>query len=248
MKQVTNITKKQKNENAIETIRQRFQKLTDFIRTQPEEVIKTSLYSALLSDMDSFLNETLASMSEAPNFKEARDLYGNALNELLVLRAEFKDELALHDRTWKLSGREKKCEKKYSSRSHYYRMRTMKEEFGSEVLTSGKKYMTWKVIPDDNESRTAVNREIDQLLRQQSVVSKSLAKQQRMSAKYDCFIHEMEKRIIDCRHVLMITAMTDQNEKRERKAFMYLYEAVTYRKKLLTASSGFRQACMQMAI
>ena len=247
MKQVTNNTKKQIKK--LTGIQKRFQDLTTFIRTHPEDVIKTALYSDLLSDMDIFLNELLASIADAENHKAARELYGDTLNTLLVLRGEFKGELAVHDRTWRLTGSEKKRDRKYSPLdSHYYQIRTMKQEFGSAILSSGNEYMKWEEIPEATACRVSINQEIEQLLRQKSTISKSEAKREKMSAKLDSFVNEMNKRINDCRHILMITAMTDRDEKRGRKAFQYLYEAVTYRKKLLAAHDIMQQACKQMTL
>ena len=246
MKQASKNTGKKKHKTTLSEIQLRFRKLTDFIRTQPEEVINTSMYANLLSDMDGFLNEVLATIAEAPDYFTARQLHGETLCTLLVLRGEFKDELALHERTRRLSGRKTKCDRKSSS--HYFRMRSLKQEFGSAIRTIDDEFATWKEIPDEIVCRVSVNQEIDQLLRQQGMVSRSLSKQQKMSDKYDAFLYEMEKRIVDCRHVLMITKMTDRDEKRERNAFKYLYEAVVYRKKLLVAGAVFRQACRKMII
>ena len=249
------------NQNDIEKIKRTLRKRTDYVRNrvekaiwflqnEPEEKISIAFYLKLSSDVECNLRNIYDAIAEMPNHRVAREQFGELLAEALVARGEYKDEISLHEKTKDIGRREADRGKEYKrNTSHFYRVRTLKSEFGSSISSNGRtyKYIKFEMIPDHCINRSSLNREIRQLLLQKREVSKATGKQQKTLAKYDCFLNEMERRITDCRHVLMITEQTDKDEKRMREAFALLYEALDFRKQLIAASAEYRTTCKEMA-
>ncbi len=232
-----------------DAIRQRVENSLAFLREAAEERISRCYYSKLSFDVERFLRDVYTAIADIPNQREAYELFGNLLCQFLIARGTLRQELSLHEVTRDLVIRDVSGKRKqFTNSAGYYRVRTLKQEFGEAITSIRGSYKRWEAIPGHVTNRAVMNLEINQLLRQKDSVSNFLKKRLKMGARYKYFLDEMERRIIDCRHVLMITELTDCSSKRKRKAFDYLYEALQYRKELKNAVAVFHQICNQKAV